>query len=177
MTSLQSRSFIFLALFGMLLLISPSSYAQQWYHVEVLVFEQTGAASDEVAGENVVPSASYTPNSNNNDIQPAGLSTLKGAATRLRNSSQYQVLYHSAWKQPIHTKAKAKSVLIKNNNINGRVRFHKGTYLYGTLDVQLQQLQVGGRPYLKQTQRVRKDKVHFFDHSKLGVLLKLTPLS
>lgn len=167
---------------GLLLLLavfsicSPSAYAAQWYHVEVVVFEQLDAVSDEAAPEKMVPSASLTPESNTDLIQPAAVKTLVNDAARLKRTGSYRVLYHKAWQQPIQTKSQAKSVQLSNAAIHGRVRLHKGTYLYATVDIQQQQLTLTGLPYLQQAQRVRAKKTHYFDHPQLGVLLKLTPI-
>ncbi len=165
-----------LALFWLLFAQSPMAYAAQWYHVEIVVFEQLHAVSDEVAPERIVPPASLTPNSSNDAMRPASVSSLNGEATRLKNAGAYRVLSHQAWQQPIQTKSNAQSVNISNQFINGRVRLHKGTYLYATLDIQLQQLSLEGQPYLQQAQRIRSKKTHYFDHPKMGALLKITPL-
>ena len=182
-----NSSFILLKALCLLGLLSFSqiSFAEQWYHVELVVFEQLDSVSDEQAPVARVPNASFDPNTTNDMMQPAANKTLTGSASRLKKSPRYQVHYHQSWKQPIKTKANAKSIAINNSLINGRVRLHKGTYLYATVDLQLDRVtqtddwsEVGGqrRHYLKETRRVRRDKLHFFDHPHLGALLKLTPI-
>ena len=182
-----NSSFILLKALCLLGLLSFSqiSFAEQWYHVELVVFEQLDSVSDEQAPVACVPSALFDPNTTNDMIQPAANKTLTGSASRLKKSPRYQVHYHQSWEQPIKTKANAKSIAINNSLINGRVRLHKGTYLFATVDLQLDRVtqtddwsEVGGqrRHYLKETRRVRRDKLHFFDHPHLGALLKLTPI-
>ena len=182
-----NSSFILLKAMCLLGLLSFSqiSFAEQWYHVELVVFEQLDSVSDEQAPVARVPNASFDPNTTNDMMQPAANKTLTGSASRLKKSPRYQVHCHQSWKQPIKTKANAKSIAINNSLINGRVRLHKGTYLYATVDLQLDRVtqtddwsEVGGqrRHYLKETRRVRRDKLHFFDHPHLGALLKLTPI-
>ena len=71
--------------------------------------------------------------------------------------------------------------------IYGRLRLHKGTYLYATLDLQLNRVSRQNnnwsdanavrKPYLQEARRVRSIKLHFFDHPNLGALLKLTPIA
>lgn len=165
-----------LLLLGLFFINSSSVYAAQWYHVEVVVFEQLGAVNDEVAPEKNVPSANVTPESQTNLTRPAAVKTLVNHAARLKQSGSYRVLYHKAWQQPIQTRSQAKSVQLNNADIQGRIRLHKGTYLYATVDIQRQQLSSTGLPYLEQAQRVRANKTHYFDHPQLGVLLKLTPI-
>ena len=183
----ENSSFILLKALCLLGLLSFSqiSFAEQWYHVELVVFEQLDSVSDEQAPVACVPSALFDPNSTNDMIQPAANKTLTGSASRLKKSPRYQVHYHQSWEQPIKTKANAKSIAINNSLINGRVRLHKGTYLFATVDLQLDRVtqtddwsEVGGqrRHYLKETRRVRRDKLHFFDHPHLGALLSLTPI-
>ena len=171
--------------FMSLLFFVQNSLAEQWYHVELVVFEQLDSVSDEQAPVARVPNASFDPNTTNDMMQPAANKTLTGSASRLKKSPRYQVHYHQSWKQPLKTKANAKSVAINNSLINGSVRLHKGTYLYATVDLQLDRAtqtddwsEVGGqrKHYLKETRRVRRDKLHFFDHPHLGALLKLTPI-
>ena len=183
----ENSSFILLKALCLLGLLSFSqiSFAEQWYHVELVVFEQLDSVSDEQAPVACVPSALFDPNSTNDMIQPAANKTLTGSASRLKKSPRYQVHYHQSWEQPIKTKANAKSIAINNSLINGRVRLHKGTYLFATVDLQLDRVtqtddwsEVGGqrRHYLKETRRVRRDKLHFFDHPHLGALLSLTTI-
>jgi len=171
-----------------LLLFSQLSIAQQWYHVELIVFEQLNTANDEQSPIASVPDASFSPSTSNALIKPSKNSTLLDSANKLKRSPSYQVHYHQSWLQPIKTKSRAKSVKIGggNNMINGRIRLHKGTYLYATLDLQLnragRQSNSGSdsrrvqKPYLKEARRVRSKKLHFFDHPNIGALLKLTPL-
>ena len=123
--------------FMSLLFFVQNSLAEQWYHVELVVFEQLDSVSDEQAPVARVPNASFDPNTTNDMMQPAANKTLTGSASRLKKSPRYQVHYHQSWKQPLKTKANAKSVAINNSLINGRVRLHKGTYLYATVDLQL----------------------------------------
>lgn len=159
-----------------LLMFSQASSAERWYHVELIVFEQLDSVSDELAPVATVPNASLTPNSNNDLIQPAANATLNESAAKLKNSQHYQVRYHQAWEQPIKTKSEAQAISINNAMLNGRVRLHKGTYLYATVDLQLNTSGDDHKPYLKQSRRVRSGQLQFFDHPNLGALLKLTPL-
>jgi len=172
-----------------LMLFSQLSYAQQWYHVELIVFEQLESVSDEQASNAVVPAASYSPSTNNALIKPSKNSTLLDSASKLKRSPFYQVHYHQSWRQPIQTKSQAKSLQIvsANDMIHGRIRLHKGTYLYATLDLQLNRISRQNdnnsgissirKPYLQDARRVRSKKLHFFDHPNLGALLKLTPIA
>jgi len=171
------------------LFFSPLTFAQQWYHVELIVFEQLNNTSAEQGSASSIPSASVSPNTTNKYMQPSVNSTLLDSAAKLKRSSAYRVHYHQSWRQPIQTKSQAQSVQIVSDNdmIYGRLRLHKGTYLYATLDLQLNRVSRQNnnwsdanavrKPYLQEARRVRSKKLHFFDHPNLGALLKLTPIA
>lgn len=171
------------------LFFSQLGYAQQWYHVELIVFEQLNSVSDEQAPIATVPDSPFSPSTANTLIQPSENSTLLESANKLRRSPFYQVHYHQSWRQPIQTKSQAKSLQIisADDMIHGQIRLHKGTYLFATLDLQLNRVSRQNnswsdaseirKPYLQDSRRVRSKKLHFFDHPKLGALLKLTPIA
>ena len=171
-----------------LLLFSPLSSAEQWYHVEMIVFEQLNTVTDEQTPVSSALRGSFSPGAANELFQPSKNSTLLDSAQKLKRSPSYQVHYHQSWQQAIKTKSQAKSITIKSANkmVQGRIRLHKGTYLYATVDLQLNRVSrqdsswsdVGGvrKPYLQEARRVRSKKLQFFDHPNMGVLLKLTPL-
>ena len=171
-----------------LLLFSPLSSAEQWYHVELIVFEQLDTISDEQAPMTSIPEGSFPPDTENELIKPSENSTLLDSVDKLKRSPFYLVHYHQSWQQAIKTKSQAKSITIESADemVLGRVRLHKGTYLYATLDLQLNRVTQQGnnwsgisavrKPYLQEARRVRSKKLHFFDHPNMGALLKLTPV-
>lgn len=171
------------------------SYAQQWYQVEVIVFEQLTAISDEQwPVMSSIPSAPLDPDMATDVIQPGVKQALVDSAKRLANSSRYRLHYHQAWQQPILTKRHAQAVEIinPNNSVEGNIRLYKGTYLYSKVDIWLNKNQpvqtswsdtdyqaidsAPRNPHLLEARRVRSKKLHYFDHPKIGVLLQLTPI-
>lgn len=206
-----------------LLLLSSQLHADQWYHVELIVFEQldtitdeqwpqmtefsdTGLSSD---AETSLTQAATTESLTNSEtkllpgmetplIQPATIESLINAASRLNRSSRYQVYYHNAWQQPIMTKPSSKAIKVHSDNdlIEGDIRLYKATYLHAALDLWLKQntapitpinswsdlspdgevIEAPRNPHLKESRRVRSKKLYFFDHPKMGALLKLTPI-
>lgn len=176
---MKSKSLIIKAL---LVLFFSFSYgianAEQWYHVEVIAFEQLNNSTDEQwPASNLLPSASLTPSMATNIIQPAKTSTLNDSVQRIRQSSQYRVHYHRAWQQPIKKKRAAKAVKLSSpdNHISGSVRLYKGTYLYASVNLSLNNSS-SRSPNMTESRRVRSKKLHFFDHPKIGFLLQLTPI-
>ena len=180
-----------------LLTISLSSYADQWYHVEFIVFEQLETVTDEQWPQMPVEEQKelLLPEMENQLIQTATLETLVGASNRLNRSTRYRVHYHQAWQQPIMKKHRAKAVSIHSDDdmINGSLRLYKSTYLHAALDLWLlenkalintwsdvspdgENIDAIRNPNLNESRRIRSKKLYFFDHPKLGALLELTPI-
>ena len=167
---------------------SSLSNAEQWYQVELIVFEILEPIGTEQSPIKFIPTGDFWPGTENEFMQPAENSTLLDSATRLKNSPLYQLHYHQSWHQPIKTKSKAKSINIESANemVLGQIRIHKATYLHVTLDIQLNSTSLREntppniegvpKPYLAQARRIRSKKLHFFDHPNMGALLKLSPV-
>mgnify|MGYP003385461887 CR=1 FL=1 len=168
-----------------LLLTSIQSYADQWYHVELVVFEQLNTFSDEqwptMSGNEI--NASLAPGMANSFIQPATNNSLNSVASRLNSSSQYRVHYHQAWQQYIMRKGGAKAVKISSTNglIEGSVLLDKATYLHATVNLWLKQnkgmanswsdgsakgtdISAPRNPHLVESRRIRSNELDFFDH-------------
>jgi len=147
-----------------LLTFSINSFAEQWYHVELIVFEQLNTVTDEEWPEMVAQAPiELTPQTSSLSMQAAETETLLNAAARLERSSRYQVHYHQAWQQPIMKKRYAKAVAIRSGSdipldtempldsdmltdtdrpidsdiISGSIRLYKSTYLHAALDLWL----------------------------------------
>ena len=188
---MKYSSLLSLLLTFSLSVFSLSSYAAQWYHVEVIVFEQLNSITDEKWPVMDIEKARLSPGMANKLIQPAVINSLVGVAARLNKSSKYRVHYHRAWKQPIQTKSRAKSVKIisENNHIEGKIQLYKSTYLHASLNLWLNRentrldaspegtnIELMRNPNLKESRRIRSNKLYFFDHPKMGIMLKITPL-
>ena len=167
---------------------SSLSNAEQWYQVELIVFEIVEPIGTEQSPIKFVPTGDFWPGTENEFMQPAENSTLLDSANKLKNSPLYHLHYHQSWQQPIKTKSHAKSINIESANemVLGQISLHKATYLHVTLDIQLNStypqenaspnIEGVPKPYLAQTRRIRSNKLHFFDHPNMGVLLKLSPV-
>lgn len=181
-----------------LLAFSINSYADQWYHVELIVFEQLDTVTDEQWPQMPeLTAALLTPQSVSKLIQPASNESLLNSAERLNRSAAYQVHYHSSWQQPIMRKRSAKFINIQSNDelIQGKMRLYKSTYLHAALDLWFVEnsthvnswsdvspdgigidIDAPRNPHLIESRRIRSKKLYFFDHPKMGALLKLTPI-
>jgi hypothetical protein len=179
-----------------LLTLSPWVQATQWYHVELVVFEQLDTISDEKWPEMAeLDIAPLTPDMANNSIQPSLNQTLVAASQRLQRSPRYEVLYHRSWQQPALKKAEAQFIRVQNENelVDGKVRLYKSTYLHAQLDLWLKKNtaaltrfsdakpfgeanELPRNPHLLESRRVKSKKLYYFDHPVLGALLELTPV-
>ncbi|CAC9587334.1 hypothetical protein BHECKSOX_994 [Bathymodiolus heckerae thiotrophic gill symbiont] len=179
-----------------LLLLSFQSQADQWYHVELIIFEQLDTITDEQWPQmpDKPSSASLSPAMATKLIQSAKNKTLLNMASRLKRTPSYQVHYHRSWQQPIIKKRKSKSVAIRSYNklIEGDIRLYKGNYLHAALNVWLKEdatqaepdrwsdyspdgeeiVEEVRNPHLVQSRRIRPKKLYFFDHPKMGATLK-----
>lgn len=176
-------------LFAFMMLFSLPALAQQWYKVELIVFENLNPNASEKWP--VMPSREplrLSPGSANNFVQPASREDLNDSAQRLRNSAGYRVLTHSAWLQPALSRSRAKPIAINGERLEGQVRIHVATYLHADLDLWLLdsqsssvsadgELQNPRNPNLKELRRLRSRQVHYFDHPRLGALLRMEPVS
>lgn len=190
---LLSYSFISTAI----LFFSAQAQADQWYHVELVVFEQLDAITDEQwpLMSDEVMTGSLDPNMATSLIQPASNDSLNNIAARLSRSSQYRVHYHDSWKQYIMKKGRAQAVNITSNDglVEGTIRLDKATYLHASLDLWLKlntdsinswsdsspqgtDITALRNPHLEESRRIRSNKLYFFDHPKTGAILKLTPI-
>lgn len=183
-------------MFGMLLL-SGNALAQQWYHVELVVFERfSGANAEHWPAMNAIRQGSLSPSMSNNQIQPASIDTLAGVAQRLRNSSNYRVQYHQAWQQPILSKGSARSIQINSDNglVEGSIKLYRVSYAHADIDLwfkengstvsswsdQPQQgmaAQGPHNPHLSQIRRIKSKELIYFDHPRIAAILELTPVA
>jgi hypothetical protein len=180
-----------------LLLTSIQSYADQWYHVELIVFEQLSTITDEQwpPQSDTVTTGSLTPGMATSLIQPATNNSLNRSASRLSSSAQYRVHYHQSWQQYIMRKGSAKAINIISTDglVKGTVRLDKATYLHASVDLWLKQnidqvnswsdassegtnINAPRNPHLVESRRIRSTELDYFDHPKMGALLKITPI-
>lgn len=180
-----------------MLLLSGNALAQQWYHVELVVFERfSGANAEHWPVMNNIRSGSLSPQMSNQHIQPASVNTLAGVSQRLANSSNYRVHYHKAWQQPMRSKGSARSIQISSNNglVDGALKLYRVNYLHADIDLWFKEngssasnwsaptpagVDLGGprNPHLSQIRRIRSKELIYFDHPRIAAILQLTPVA
>lgn len=169
------------------LLFSMTASAQQWYHIELVMFERLSGANAETWPEMTsIRQGSLSPNSSNKYIQPAATGSLSGVVSRLNNSANYRVQYYKAWNQPIMSKGSAKSVRIESDNglIEGALRLYRMSYMHADIDVWFKEngfkradSAQPQNPQLKQIQRIKSKKLIYLDHPRIAAILELTPIA
>ena len=170
------------------------------YDVEVVVFsyrypadngEQWPAQSVDAG----MAAGSYTSNQAGNQVSelPVDVYKLNGISNGLRQSSNYSVLFHRAWRQPAYDDANAVSLPVQavaesgRNNIEGSIRLIRERFLH--LDADLQ-MTPAGNPYpvmnpsvpgsspvytLREKRRIKSYVVHYFDNPHFGMIATVTP--
>lgn len=184
-------------LLGCLMLSGFSvAQAQQWYQVELIVFENLSPISYEASpAMPILETAPLTVDTRNNRIQPASPEHLTSIADRLRRAAGYRVHTHLAWQQPILSPRQSQAVAVTSESslIKGQIRLRRGTFLHADLDLWFMQNSgsetfsdtdglssasfSGPRnPHLNESRRIRSGQLHYFDHPQFGALLQLTPV-
>ncbi|AFJ01806.1 Protein of unknown function (DUF2803) [Methylophaga frappieri] len=171
-----------LAIATALITFAGPAYAQQWYQVEVVVFEQLNANTDEAWPTMPVGNTTdLTPRSATNRIQPAQRGELSGIAERLRNSAGYRVLSHEAWQQSALGRNASQPVQIEGERLTGKIHIYKSAYLHSVLDLWLTSgsttFEAQQYPNLNESRRIRSQELHYFDHPRFGAILQLKPIA
>ena len=118
------------------------------YDVEVVVFSYRHPADNgEVWPSQAAadPSASSGYSSSDVRVLPAGEYKLGGISNGLRQSSNYSVLFHQAWRQPAYGDANAVNLPVRavaangRENIEGNVRLIRERFLHLDTDLQMKQ--------------------------------------
>ncbi len=177
------RSLFFVALMS----FGAAAQAQQWYHVELIVFEVLNPSDNEQSPVFTLQDpAPLKVGMSNKVIQPAGDKNLTDISQRLRNSAGYRVISHQTWQQAVGSRSRAQAVAIDSDRVQGQVRFHIATYLHASLDLWLQDgvrsvesdsYHTLHQPRLVELRRIRSKQVHYFDHPRFGAILQLIPVS
>jgi len=150
----------------LLIVIIPTSAYAKDYMVEVLVFENTQHSTPTESHKYTPPKPSKTA-SNTWPLEP---SMLLDDATRIENSLNYTLLHHYSWGQkalPYQTSANFRVI---EQDINGWIKIYAEQLLFANLDLDY----IGYR--LNEKRRLKLNEVHFFDHPKFGVLLRVSRL-
>jgi hypothetical protein len=152
------------------------------YDIEVLVFEtrlpelEGGEIWTKTNGGNALPDVTGAVMMD--EALPSD-SALTTAAAALQRDGTYRLLTHQRWRQSAEEKSAAKPVRLRTADglLDGTVRFYLSRFLHVDVDVALQDRSTPGGELiyrLSEHRRVKTQDTNYFDHPKLGVLLRVT---
>jgi hypothetical protein len=159
-------------------LAGPASAWAASYNLEVLVFQNLDASSEEVFPEDpgrIDTSAGRS--------FPAVATTLSQVAQTLRRSPSYRVLYHHAWRQPGYSPGKAVPVAVFNDEasgagtLEGTISLNKRRFLHADVDLWFEDGDSLLPVRMQQSRRMRSKELHYLDHPRLGVLIIARPVA
>lgn len=155
------------------------------YEVEVLVFE---TRLPELEGAEVWIQSSKFPAPDTADAAaPTGTpgSDFAAAATALEKDGNYRVLARKRWVQSGEAKATTKPVRITtgDNELDGTLTFYLSRFLHMEVNMAFQPsggLLAGSSAAnlvyrIMEQRRIKSQDIHYFDHPKFGVLVRVAP--
>jgi hypothetical protein len=102
---------------------------------------------------------------------------LRNAAVSLEKSGEHRVLAHQRWRQSAEEKSATKPVWLRNTDgqLEGSFKFYMSRFLHVDVDLVLRDKNEAGVNYrLVEHRRVKTQELQYFDHPKLGVLVRIT---
>jgi hypothetical protein len=100
----------------------------------------------------------------------------------LDRDGHYRVLAHQHWQQTIDAKTVAKPVRVVATNsaeLEGTIRFFMSRHLHLDVDLVFRDISAGSGNViyrLSEQRKLKSQETHYFDHPRLGVLLRVMPL-
>ncbi len=104
--------------------------------------------------------------------------SLSGIAAKFERSAGYRALLHAAWTQAVPADSIGTAVQLQNSSgsVNGFLRLQRGHYLYMLADLEYNP--TGSVYYrLNEKRRFKLNELHYLDHPKFGVIVRVSPLS
>lgn len=155
------------------------------YKVEVLVFEHLTTAgingeiwrdlTDSEKPDSFTSIELDAGNEGAYQTLPSQDLNLTGVRKRLDASEDYQVVLHSAWRQPAMERGESTPVWIESAGlVEGQITLDKGRYLHFGTNLVFQQL--GRELVMQERRRIKSKELHYFDHPKFGMLVRVVQL-
>ena len=175
-----------------------------WYSVEYIIFKINTSDGQQQepwtkepfsAPETAISFNTVKPSNRIKRLTPKQLQ-LHGAYNRLKRLASYAPIKHEGWLQELNEKDTIRPIHILKNMgngaLNGIITFRRGRFLHVDLDLQLNEQfenlsaqnsvsnTVESTPTmlyrLKQTRRIKTGDLHYFDHPKFGVMIKVAKI-
>lgn len=176
-----------IGLFGVLPLQAAPAEKESSYEIEVVVFENR---SPDLIGDELLTKDTDTKIRNlEGAVTPEAAESepyLYPAITSLlEKDGHYRVLAHQHWQQTIDAKTVAKPVRVTATNpaeLEGTIRFFMSRHLHLDVNLLFREAVAGGEQRgnvvyrLSEQRKLKSQETHYFDHPKLGVLVRVMPL-
>lgn len=154
------------------------------YEVEIVIFENRlpGLIGDELlakVGEQQVKKLDVAVTPEAAVSEPYLHPTISNLLTQ---DGRYRVLAHQHWKQTIDAKSIAKPVIVAAINpaeLEGTIRFFMSRHLHLNVDLLYRDVtaEAGNVVYrLNEQRKLKTQETHYFDHPRIGVLVRVMPL-
>ena len=118
---------------------------------------------------------------------PAPTHALKTEARRLRRSLGLDIIWHGRWIQPVPDRSAGDPLMLavqsaaNRRRLSGTLQVTRGRYLHFNARLWLEQLPQGQADpiaymQLKQARTMRSGELHYLDHPRMGILVRIDPL-
>ena len=108
---------------------------------------------------------------------------LSAQARRIRNAAHLALLWHARWTQPTPRPAAGQPLLLQLgprvgdlHQLEGFLEVTKSTILHFRAQLWRQVPEASGHISLNQSRAVRSGELHYLDHPKLGILVRIRPV-
>jgi Peptidoglycan-binding protein, CsiV len=182
------------AIFGLALFAAQPGLAavaekESTYEIEVVVFENRlpELVGDELlardAGQVKIRGLESTIVPDKADGSPYLAPTISGL---LEQDGHHRVLAHLHWMQTVDAKSVAKPVRVTASNpaeLDGTIRFYMSRFLHLDVNLLFRDMTAAGSSdpnaavyRLSELRKVKSQETHYFDHPRLGVLVRVMPV-
>ena len=118
---------------------------------------------------------------------PTQTHVLKTEARRLRNAEDLDIIWHGRWMQPVPSRSAGEPLMLamqaapSRGRLAGTLQVTLGRYLHFDAKLWLEQPPQSSAtavPYmqLKQARTMRSGELHYLDHPRMGILVRIDPL-
>lgn len=118
---------------------------------------------------------------------PTETHMLKTEARRLRNAEDLDIIWHGRWMQPVPSRSAGEPLMLamqaapSRGQLSGTLQVTLGRYLHFDAKLWLEQPPQSSAtavPYmqLKQARTMRSGELHYLDHPRMGILVRIDPL-
>lgn len=165
----------------LLILLTPHAFADQLYNIELILFRQ---------GQQPLTSGQTAPDdwaqgANRLDSLAPSTPRLDSEVSKLNNASDYQVLLHKAWQQPVSSSTSRVAISegdshFEHATIEGTLSLQHSRLLDVEADFWVNQIDESGAvsqsEHIKQSTRLKNGELTYLDHGSLGILIKASPM-